>query len=86
MATKIRLRRMGAKKSPFTDGSFGRWSPPMAGLLSELGYYDPVPVATIKIDEEKALKGWLQEPNRLKPPNHLKRQAFCRSNRAMDKA
>lgn len=62
MATKIRLRRLGAKKAPFyrvvvadsrsaRDGKF----------IEEIGYYDPSTTpATIKIDEEKAIS-WLNK-------------------------
>lgn len=60
MATKIRLKRMGAKKRPFyrvvvADSRFPR----DGRFIEELGYYDPTTnPATVKIDEEKALK-WL---------------------------
>lgn len=60
MATKIRLRRMGAKKNPFyrvvvADSRFPR----DGRFIEEIGYYDPATTpATIKIDEEKAMK-WL---------------------------
>ncbi len=60
MATKIRLRRMGAKKSPFYRVVVADSRSPRDGrFIEELGYYDPgTTPATIKIDEEKALK-WL---------------------------
>ncbi|NLB17833.1 MAG: 30S ribosomal protein S16 [Syntrophomonadaceae bacterium] len=60
MATKIRLRRMGAKKSPFYRMVVADSRSPRDGrFIEELGYYDPgTDPATIKIDEEKALK-WL---------------------------
>ena len=60
MAVKIRLRRIGAKKSPFyrivvadsrnsRDGRF----------IEEIGYYNPLTEPkTIKIDNEKAIK-WM---------------------------
>ena len=60
MAVKIRLKRLGAKKSPFyrvvvadershRDGKF----------IEEIGYYNPLTdPADIKIDAEKANK-WL---------------------------
>ncbi len=61
MAVKIRLRRMGAKKDPFyrivaADSHF-----PRDGRFIEIiGYYDPtVEPATVKIDEEIAMK-WLK--------------------------
>lgn len=60
MAVKIRLRRMGAKRSAFyrlvvADSRFPR----DGRFIEELGYYNPnTNPATIKIDEEKALD-WL---------------------------
>lgn len=61
MAVKIRLKRMGAKKSPFyrivvADSRFPR----DGRFIEEIGYYNPLtdPV-TLNIDEEKALQ-WLQ--------------------------
>ena len=61
MATRIRLRRMGAKKNPFyrlvvADSRFPR----DGRFIEEIGYYAPTkePVE-LKIDEEKALK-WLK--------------------------
>ena len=62
MATKIRMRRMGAKKSPFYRLVVADSRSPRDGrFIEELGYYDPTkePVE-LKIDEEKALK-WLKE-------------------------
>lgn len=61
MATKIRLRRMGAKKSPFYRIVVADSKSPRDGrFIEEIGYYDPnTTPATIKIDEEKALK-WLK--------------------------
>ena len=56
MATKIRLRRMGAKKAPFyrivvADSRFPR----DGRFIEEIGYYDPTKdPAVIKIDEERA--------------------------------
>ena len=60
MAVKIRLRRMGAKKSPFyrvvvADSRFPR----DGRFIEEIGTYDPMrDPAVIKIDAEKA-KGWI---------------------------
>ena len=60
MATKIRLKRMGAKRRPFyrvvvADARFPR----DGRFIEEIGYYDPTKdPAVIKIDEEKANK-WL---------------------------
>jgi small subunit ribosomal protein S16 len=60
MATKIRLKRMGAKKNPFYRMVVADARAPRDGrFIDEIGYYDPsTDPATIKIDEEKALK-WL---------------------------
>ncbi len=60
MATKIRLRRMGAKKSPFYRLIVADSKSPRDGrFIEELGYYDPsTNPATVKIDEEKILQ-WL---------------------------
>lgn len=61
MATRIRLKRMGAHKAPFyrlvvTDSR----SPRDGKFIEEIGYYNPLTEpSTVKIDEEKALK-WLQ--------------------------
>ncbi|KLU61066.1 30S ribosomal protein S16 [Peptococcaceae bacterium CEB3] len=60
MATKIRLRRMGAKKQPFyrlvvADSASAR----DGRFIEEIGYYDPTKQPEVlKIDEEKVLK-WL---------------------------
>ena len=60
MATKIRLKRMGAKKNPFyrivvADSRFPR----DGRFIEEIGYYDPgTQPATVKIDEDKALR-WM---------------------------
>ena len=60
MAVKIRLRRMGAKKSPFyrivvADSRFPR----DGRFIEEIGYYDPTKEpSVIKIDGEKAKK-WI---------------------------
>lgn len=60
MATKIRLKRMGAKKDPFYRVVVADARSPRDGrFIEEIGYYDPTTnPATVKIDEEKALK-WL---------------------------
>lgn len=61
MATKIRLRRQGAKKAPFYRVVVADARSPRDGrCIEELGYYNPIsnPVE-LKIDEEKALK-WLK--------------------------
>ncbi|HBT63243.1 MAG TPA: 30S ribosomal protein S16 [Ruminococcaceae bacterium] len=60
MAVKIRLRRMGAKKSPFyrivvADSRFPR----DGRFIEEIGYYNPlVDPVEIKVDSEKAKK-WI---------------------------
>ncbi len=62
MATKIRLRRLGAKKAPFYRVVVADSRSPRDGrFVEEIGYYDPTtdPV-TVKIDEEKA-KDWMNK-------------------------
>ena len=61
MATKIRLRRMGAKKAPFYRVLVADSRSPRDGrFIEEIGYYNPISEpAEIKINEEKVLK-WLQ--------------------------
>ncbi|MDR1961653.1 MAG: 30S ribosomal protein S16 [Gracilibacteraceae bacterium] len=62
MATKIRMRRMGAKKNPFyrlvvCDSAGRRDGKP----IEEIGYYDPTRnPQEVKIDETRALH-WLKE-------------------------
>ena len=61
MAVKIRLRRMGAKKSPsyrivVADSRFPR----DGRFIEEIGYYNPMEEpSVVKVDPEKAKK-WLQ--------------------------
>ena len=60
MAVKIRLKRLGAKKSPFYRIVVADSRTPRGGkAIEELGYYDPTkePVA-LKVDVEGAKK-WL---------------------------
>ncbi|MDD2362198.1 MAG: 30S ribosomal protein S16 [Oscillospiraceae bacterium] len=60
MAVKIRLRRMGAKKSPFYRIVVADSRYPRDGrFIEEIGYYNPLsePVE-IKVDAEKAKK-WI---------------------------
>lgn len=61
MATKIRLRRMGAKKAPFYRVVVADSRSPRDGrFIEEIGYYNPISEpAEIKINEEKVLK-WLK--------------------------
>ncbi len=60
MAVKIRLKRMGAKKSPFyrivvADSRFPR----DGRFIEEIGYYNPIKSpAVVKVDKELAKK-WL---------------------------
>lgn len=61
MATKIRLKRMGAKKNPFYRIVVADSRSPRDGrFIEELGYYNPTkdPIE-LKVDAEKALK-WLK--------------------------
>ncbi|MHB1315257.1 MAG: 30S ribosomal protein S16 [Christensenellales bacterium] len=60
MSVKIRLKRMGAKKSPFYRIVVADSRSPRDGkFMDEIGYYNPVvePVV-LKVDSEKA-KYWL---------------------------
>ena len=61
MATKIRLRRMGAKRQPYYRVVVADSRSPRDGrFIEEIGYYNPLTTpAEIKIDEEKAL-AWLK--------------------------
>ncbi|MDI6604691.1 MAG: 30S ribosomal protein S16 [Thermoanaerobacteraceae bacterium] len=61
MAVKIRLKRMGAKKSPFYRFVVADSRSPRDGkFIDEIGYYNPVAQpAELKIDSEKAVK-WLK--------------------------
>ena len=60
MAVKIRLRRMGAKRSPFYRVVVADSRYPRDGrFIEEIGYYNPMKEpAEIKIDAEKAQK-WI---------------------------
>ncbi len=61
MATRIRLKRMGAKKKPFYRVVVADSRSPRDGkFIEEIGYYDPCKnPAEIRFDEEKAVK-WIQ--------------------------
>ncbi|MFE5319628.1 30S ribosomal protein S16 [Paenibacillus sp. NPDC056579] len=61
MATRIRLKRMGAHKAPFYRVVVSDSRSPRDGrFIEEIGTYNPVAKpAIVNIDEEKALK-WLQ--------------------------
>ncbi|MDQ0245656.1 small subunit ribosomal protein S16 [Bacillus fengqiuensis] len=71
MAVKIRLKRMGAKKSPFYRIVVADSRSPRDGRFIEtVGTYNPVTQpAEVKIDEELALK-WLQ--NGAKPSDTVR--------------
>lgn len=60
MATRIRLRRMGAKKKPFYRIVVADSRAPRDGrFIEEIGYYDPCKdPAEVKIDDEKVVQ-WL---------------------------
>ena len=60
MAFKIRLKRIGAKKSPFYRVIVADERSPRNGkFIDEIGYYNPLTnPADIKIDAEKASK-WI---------------------------
>ena len=60
MATKIRLKRMGAKKNPFYGIVVADSRAPRDGrFIEEIGSYNPnVTPAEVRVDVEKAQK-WL---------------------------
>ncbi len=60
MATRIRLKRIGAKKKPYYRVVVADSRSPRDGrFIEEIGYYQPVAnPEVIKIDEEKALS-WM---------------------------
>ena len=60
MAVKIRLKRMGAKKTPFYRVVVADERAPRDGkFIEEIGYYNPLTdPADITIDAEKAAK-WI---------------------------
>jgi small subunit ribosomal protein S16 len=62
MAVKIRLKRMGAHKSPFYRVVVADSRSPRDGrFIEEIGTYNPIAQpALVDINEEKALK-WLQD-------------------------
>jgi len=72
MAVKIRLRRMGQKKSPFYRIVVADSRSPRDGrFIEEIGYYNPLTEpAEIKIDSEKATK-WIN--NGAQPTDVVKR-------------
>ena len=62
MAVKIRLKRMGSKKSPFFRIVVADSRAPRDGrFIESIGFYDStVQPAVVKIDEEKALS-WMSK-------------------------
>jgi small subunit ribosomal protein S16 len=72
VSVKIRLRRMGAKKSPFYRIVVADSRSPRNGrFIEELGYYNPLTEpTTIKFDEEKAVQ-WIK--NGAQPTDVVKR-------------
>jgi len=60
MAVKIRLRRMGAKKTPFYRIVVADSRYPRDGrFIEEIGYYNPLQEPSlVKVDAEKAKK-WI---------------------------
>jgi len=72
MAVKIRLRRMGAKKSPFYRIVVADSRAPRDGrFIEEIGYYNPLTEPkTVKIDNEKAIN-WIK--NGAKPTDTVDR-------------
>jgi len=61
MATRIRLKRMGAKKAPFYRLVIADSRAPRDGkFIEEIGYYDPMQnPSVIKVNEERAAY-WLK--------------------------
>ena len=61
MAVKIRLKRIGTKKTPFYRVVVADSRYPRNGrFIEEIGYYDPMKTpAEIKLDDEKVQK-WLK--------------------------
>ena len=61
MSVKIRLKRIGAKKTPFYRVVVADSRYPRNGrFIEEIGYYDPMKTpAEIKLDNEKVEK-WLK--------------------------
>ncbi|MCD1147057.1 30S ribosomal protein S16 [Peptoniphilus sp. KCTC 25270] len=62
MAVKIRLKRMGAKKSPFYRIVVADSRAPRDGrFIEELGYYNPLTEPkTVKVDAEK-VQDWVKK-------------------------
>ena len=62
MAVKIRLKRMGAKKSPFYRIVVADSRSPRDGrFIESIGTYDSTkPTATVQVDDDKAIE-WLSK-------------------------
>ncbi len=62
MAVKMRLKRQGAKKSPFYRIVIADSRSPRDGkTIDEIGYYNPIKEETeVKVDSEKAIE-WLNK-------------------------
>lgn len=71
MAVKIRLRRMGAKKSPFYRIVVADSRSPRDGkCIEEIGYFNPmVEPADVKLDMEK-VEAWIK--NGAQPTDRVK--------------
>ncbi len=82
MAVKIRLKRIGAKKSPFYRVVIADSRSPRDGkFIEEIGTYNPLKnPAEVNIDDEKAIK-WLQ--NGAQPTDTVK--VLLKKNGIMDK-
>ena len=72
MAVKIRLKRIGAKKSPFYRIVVANSKSPRDGrFIEEIGTYNPLTEPkTVKIDDERA-KTWID--NGAKPTSTVER-------------
>ncbi|ARP50882.1 MULTISPECIES: 30S ribosomal protein S16 [Caproicibacterium] len=72
MAVKIRLRRMGAKKSPFYRIVVADSRDPRDGrFIEEIGYYNPLKEpAEVKVDADK-VQNWMK--NGAQPTDTVKR-------------
>ena len=62
MAVKIRLKRMGAKKSPFYRIVVADSRSPRDGrFIESIGFYDATKItATVQVDDDKAIE-WLSK-------------------------
>lgn len=89
MTTKIRLKRLGAKKRPFyrlvvTDSRRAR----KGRAIDTIGYYNPLTdPATVKLDEEK-VSLWLSRGVQLSDTakNLLKSQGLLKKNSKQKKS